>query len=175
VRARTISQEVLVAEGPIVAIGAGDIASLKQASLSTARKRIRICTHPDTNDRLHEMLIVHAAGAYVRPHKHEGKSESMHVLEGEADVVFFDDAGALGEVIRLGPYDSPHRFYYRINTPVFHMLLIESEFLVFHEVTNGPFRREETVFAPWAPDETDPAACEAFMTHVTQSIGRKGR
>ena len=31
------------------------------------------------------MLIVHPAGAYVRPHKHEGKSESTHVVEGDVD------------------------------------------------------------------------------------------
>jgi cupin fold WbuC family metalloprotein len=168
-----LSEEVLVAVGPIVDIGGDDIAELKRASLSTPRKRIRICTHPDTSDLLHEMLIVHAAGAYVRPHKHEGKSESMHVLEGEADVVFFDDAGGVRDVVPLGPYASPRRFYYRVDTPVFHTLLIHSDFLVFHEVTNGPFRREETVFAPWAPEEADAAACEKFLAALEQSLGER--
>jgi cupin fold WbuC family metalloprotein len=171
VRARTLSEEVLVAEGPIVTIGSDDIAELKRASLVTARKRIRICTHTDTDDLLHEMLIVHAAGAYVRPHKHEGKSESMHVLEGEADVVFFDDEGSVREVVQLGAYGSARRFYYRVDTPVFHTLLIHSDFLVFHEVTNGPFRREETAFAPWAPEEDDEAECLAFQQRLVQSIG----
>lgn len=171
-RARTLSEEVLVAEGPIVAIGADDIEELKRASLSTARRRIRVCTHPGDDDRLHEMLIVHAAGAYVRPHKHVGKSESMHVLEGEADVVFFDDGGEVSEVVPLGPYGSPRRFYYRVDTPIFHTLLIHSDFLVFHEVTNGPFRREESVFAPWAPEEADPAACDAFLERLGESISR---
>jgi cupin fold WbuC family metalloprotein len=166
---------VLVAEGPIVEIGSDDIGELKRASLSTPRGRIRICAHPDTDDRLHEMLIVHAAGAYVRPHKHEGKSESLHVLEGDADVVFFDDEGGVRDVVSLGPYGSPRHFYYRLDEPVFHTLLIHSEFLVFHEVTNGPFRREETVFAPWAPEESDPAACEAFVADLAQSIGRPRR
>ena len=174
-RAHTLSEEVLVAEGPIVQIDSDDIAELKRASLSTARKRIRVCTHPDADDRLHEMLIVHAAGAYVRPHRHEGKSESMHVLEGEADIVFFDDEGEVNEVVPLGPYGSPRRFYYRVDTPIFHTLLIHSEFLVFHEVTNGPFRREESVFAPWAPEEADTAACEAFLERLSQSIGGSSR
>jgi cupin fold WbuC family metalloprotein len=175
VRARRLSEEVLVADGPIVELDSEDIAELKRESLTTARRRIRICAHPDADDRLHEMLIVHAAGAYVRPHKHEGKTESVHVLEGQADVVFFDDAGDVREVVRLGPYGAPGHFYVRVDAPVFHTLLIYSAFLVFHEVTNGPFRREETVFAPWAPDEADPAACEAFQHRLAQSIRGPGR
>jgi cupin fold WbuC family metalloprotein len=172
VRAHSLSEEVLVAEGPIVELDTADVDELKRASLATARRRIRICAHPDTEDRLHEMLIVHGSGAYVRPHKHEGKSESTHVVEGEADVIFFDDDGDVSEVFRIGRYGSPHRFYYRIDSPVFHTLLIRSEFLVFHEVTTGPFRREDTVFAPWAPDESDPDACAAFMADLAHRIAR---
>jgi cupin fold WbuC family metalloprotein len=173
VRARTLSEEVLVAEGPIVEVGADDIAELKRASRSTARRRIRICTHRSVDDPLHEMLIVHAAGAYVRPHKHEGKSESMHVLEGEADVVFFDDEGGVRQVVPLGPYGSGRRFYYRVDEPVFHTLLIYSEFLVIHEVTTGPFRREETVFAHWAPEESDGSGCAAFLAELSRRGSRR--
>jgi hypothetical protein len=36
---------------------------------------------------------------------------------------------------------------------------------VFHETTSGPFRREQTVFAPWSPD-ADPAAVAAYLADV---------
>ena len=168
-----LNDEVLVASSPLVQLGRADIEALKQRALGNPRRRIRICAHPDTADRLHEMLIVHTRGAYVRPHKHLQKSESVHIIEGEVNVVFFDDAGAVAEVVRMGDYGSGRKFYYRIGGPRYHTLLITSEFLVFHEVTNGPFRREDTVFAPWAPEEADAAACAAFQQRVAATIGER--
>jgi cupin fold WbuC family metalloprotein len=165
-----ISEEVLQAKGPLVEISRQDIQRLKQQSLATPRQRIRICAHPDVADPLHEMLIVHARGAYVRPHKHLNKSESVHIIEGEVDVVFFDDSGTLTQVVRLAEYGGGRKFYYRVGGPFYHTFLITSEFLVFHEVTNGPFRREDTVFAPWGPEESDPAACLAFQQRVAAAI-----
>jgi cupin fold WbuC family metalloprotein len=168
--ARALNDEVLVANGPLVQLGDDDIAELKRLSTAAPRRRVRICAHPDTGDRLHEMLIVHTAGAYVRPHKHPGKSESVHAIEGEADIVFFDEDGGIREVVKLGPFGSGRRFYYRLDDEVFHTLRFRSEFFVMHEVTNGPFRREDTVFAPWAPEEEDVEAREAFCRDVDERI-----
>lgn len=171
VRLTKLNPEVLVAGDALVQLSRADIEILKQQALANPRHRIRICAHPDPADRLHEMLIVHAQDAYVRPHKHLNKSESVHIIEGEVDVVFFDDAGAVTEVVRLGDYRSSRKFYYRVRIALFHTLLIHSPVLVFHEVTNGPFRREDTVFAPWAPEERDAPACAAFRQRVASSIG----
>ena len=167
---RELNDEVLVAEGPVVELVAADIAELKRRASGNRRRRIRICAHADTSDALHEMLIVHMAGAYIRPHKHLGKSESVHVLEGEADVVLFDDEGGIRSLIPIGSYDSTRRFFYRIDEPVFHTLLVTSEFLVMHEVTNGPFRREETVFAPWSPDDGDAAEADAYRRRLGEAV-----
>lgn len=167
------SDEVLVAVSPIVRLGAEEIRVLKERALRNPRQRIRICAHKDTTDPLHEMLIVHTSDTYVRPHKHFGKSESFHVIEGTVDVVIFNDAGAISEVICMGDYASGRRFYYRIDKPVYHTLLITSPILVFHEVTNGPFRREETVFAPWAPEDGDLAGREAFLKRVRAAMERR--
>jgi len=173
VRAHQLNEEVLVADGPLVELVADDIAELKERALGNARRRIRICAHPDADASVHEMLIVHTRGAYVRPHKHLGKSESVHVLEGEADVVLFDDAGGVDAVVPIGAYDSGRRFFYRLDAPVFHTFLIGGEFLVMHEVTKGPFRREDTVFAPWSPAEDDAAAADAFQRELAATIGSR--
>jgi cupin fold WbuC family metalloprotein len=168
---RRLSEEVLVAEGSPFGLEPADVDELKRLAAATARRRIRVCAHPGPDDPLHEMLIVHAADAYVRPHKHVGKSESLHVVEGEADAVFFDDEGNLVEAVPLGT--APGRtFYYRIQAPLFHTLLVASDFFVFHEVTNGPFRREETVFAPWSPEEDDVLAADDFRRRVRELAGR---
>jgi cupin fold WbuC family metalloprotein len=158
--------EVLYAESPLVTLSRPDIEWLKQRALKNPRKRIRICTHPDSGDRLHEMLIVHMRDTYVRPHKHLNKSESFHVISGEVDVVLFRDAGAVDAVIPMGEYGSGKRFYYRLNHERYHTLLIRSDVLVFHEVTNGPFRREDMAFAPWAPEEEESEKRAALLTRI---------
>jgi cupin fold WbuC family metalloprotein len=151
-RTRRESDEVLYPDEPIVVVGPADIEELK-AEANESRRRIRLCTHRDVADRVHEMLIVHERGTYVRPHKHLGKSESFHVIEGLCCVVLFDDAGQVLRVVKLGDHASGRPFYYRISDPNFHTLLIESEMLVFHETTAGPFKPAETVFAHWAPED----------------------
>ena len=147
----------------MVVVRKADVASLTAAAGETSRHRMRLCAHRDVLDRVHEMLIVHERGAYVRPHKHIAKSESFHVIDGRAEVVIFSDAGVPTEVISIGDYASGQTFFYRIDLPLFHSVLIRSEVLVFHETTRGPFDRAETVFADWAPDEGDPVAVAAFL------------
>jgi cupin fold WbuC family metalloprotein len=172
------NKEVFYADEQIVKVGWQDIEFLKERVGDTERKRIRLCAHKGVDDKLQEMFIVLAKGTYIRPHKHLNKAESLHVIEGSADVVFFDEAGAITDTIRLGEYSSGHRFYYRVTEPVYHTLLVHSKVLVFHEATLGPFLRSDTVFAPWAPDESDVAATRAFTEQLEQTsadyIARRG-
>jgi cupin fold WbuC family metalloprotein len=133
---------------------------------------MRVCTHRDPGDSLHEMLIVHTKDTYVRPHKHAAKSESFHVIEGEMDVVVFDDHGAVTDVLRLGDYRSGRTFYYRMHEPLFHTLLIRSEVVIFHEITAGPFRPQDTIFAPWEPPPDDVAARAGHVRALEKEILR---
>ena len=48
--------------------------------------------------------------------------------------------------------------------------MIRSDVLVFHETTNGPFDRKDTVFAPWSPEDGDPQGIDAFMTALEEKI-----
>jgi cupin fold WbuC family metalloprotein len=171
-RIKTLNPEVLVTDEPIVQLCHQDVEYLKASAEQNERKRIRLCAHPDIDDLLHEMLIVHAKETYVRPHKHLKKSESVHIIEGLVDVVLFDEEGNIVEVIRMGDYSSGHRFYYRMSGPHYHTLLIQSDVLVFHETTNGPFTREDTIFAPWAPEETDQAARVPFMKRIAKASAK---
>ncbi len=171
---RTISEEVLVADEDIVRVGAANLEQLRGAAAANARRRVRICAHHDPAEPLHEMVIVHMQGVYVRPHKHVGKSESMHVVEGIADVVFFDDKGGVSDVIPVGEAGSGRDFYYRLASPWYHTLVVRSEFFIFHEVTSGPFRREDTVFPPWAPEENDAVAVARFQKRLAAvAVGRQ--
>jgi cupin fold WbuC family metalloprotein len=169
---RKISDEVFIAEDPIVRFGGEDIAFLKRQAQANARKRARICAHKTNDDTLHEMLIAISAASYIRPHKHIGKSESFHIVEGEVDVAVFDESGALVDVIELGAIGSGRKFFYRLSESAFHTLLIRSEFLVLHEVTNGPFDRDRTVQAPFAPREDQIDQARDYMKRVSDAVAR---
>lgn len=157
---REESPEVLVAAGSIVRVAAGEVAIVRARGVRSIRKRARLCAHTSPSDPLHEMIICLARGTYIRPHRHDAKSESFHIIEGELDVVLFEDDGAIREVIRMGPYTSGAVFYYRLSEPVFHSVLVRSPHVLFHETTGGPFDRRATAFAPWSPAEGAPGAEE---------------
>src|SRR5262249_49414681 len=144
-RAKAESAEVRYATDTVVLVGADDVAELKHDAALNPRRRIRLCAHAGVADTLHEMLIVHARECYVRPHKHLGKSESFHVVEGDVDVVLFDEDGAVTDVMAMGAYGSGRPFFYRIATPMFHTLFVRSDVLVFHQATRGTVRRADTV------------------------------
>jgi cupin fold WbuC family metalloprotein len=169
-RTKTESAEVLYADERIVTVDAATIAEMKRGAEQNERRRIRLCAHRGVDDGLHEMLIVHAKGTYVRPHKHVGKSESFHVIEGEVDVVIFHEDGTVADVIQMGPFQTGRPFFYRIADPLFHTLLIRSPVLVFHETTTGPFKRAETVFAPWAPEDAERDAVDRFLTRLNEIV-----
>ena len=168
---KRISNEVLYTDESITKIDQVDIESLKALAAKNARKRIRLCAHPDIQDNLHEMIIVHARDAYVRPHKHIGKSESFHVIEGLLLVVVFDDEGSKIEEIPMGYMNSGQPFYYRLSANLYHTVIPQQDFVVFHEVTKGPFDRLDTVFAPWAPAEDDhPDIQRGFQESIKSPI-----
>lgn len=154
---REISKEVFYTDESLANVGRGEIEFLKARVGHTGHKRIRLCVHKDVEDDLHEMFVVLSKETYIRPAKHIGKAESLHVIEGRADAVFFDEGGRITQVIPLEDYSCGQRFYYRIDQPVYHTLLVRSNHFIFHETTRGPFRRSDTVLAPWAPEEGDAA------------------
>jgi len=44
------------------------------------------------------------------------------------------------------------------------MIIRLSDFIVFHEITNGPFiDKSDNIFAPWSPQEEDVAGIEKFI------------
>ncbi len=166
---KKFNEEVWYTKEEITNISRQDIASLKKMAMVNPRKRIRLCSHRSVEDTVHEMLIIHTKETYVRAHKHLHKSESFHLIEGSVDVLLFDDNGQLRQVVEMGDYSSGKQFYFRMDGPVYHTLIINSDFIVFHETTQGPFVRTDTVFAPWAPEEKDVSTVKIFMDQLKKS------
>ena len=168
-RATKFNEEVLYSADEVVKVDANDIEVLKILAEKNRRRRVRLCVHQDIHDSIHEMLIVHKKNCYVRPHKHLNKTESFHIIEGLVDIILFDENGRINETISMGDYATGRKFFYRLPTSCYHTLLILSEVLVFHEITNGPFKPEESVFAPWAPEENDEDKAFHYMELIASS------
>jgi cupin fold WbuC family metalloprotein len=170
------SDEVYYTTSPLTTLSAEDMAFLKARSAENPRRRVRLCVHHDVSEPVHEMLIVHMSGHYARPHKHVAKSESFHIIEGRLKIFLFDDDGRHSGIVQMSDPGGGAAFYYRLASSTFHSLLVETEYVVFHEVTNGPFNRAETIWAPWAPEETDIEGQAAYLSALgaydERSLGR---
>jgi cupin fold WbuC family metalloprotein len=167
---KEINKEVYFANELIVKVNQSDINNLKELVKSNKRKRIRLCAHDNIKNNIHEMIIVLSKGTYIRPHKHQGKSESFHIIEGLIDVVIFDEVGSIKDVVNMGDFYSGKTFFYRLSAPYYHTPIIRSSFAIFHETVNGPFYRSDNFEAPWAPDEVDLASQKIFLEMIIGSI-----
>ena len=52
------------------------------------------------------------------------------------------------------------------------MLIVRSEFFVFHEVTKGPFDRSSTVQPNWAPEENSQQEVSDFLDEIEKVIDK---
>jgi len=163
---KKINDEVLYPKEGFVSLKNADMAFLKAQASKNPRKRIRLCAHQNTDDKIHEMFIVHGKDAYVRPHRHLNKTESFYLMEGEADALFFNEAGQVVRRIEMGALGSGKQFYYRLSEPVYHSLIIKSPAITFFEVTSGPFDLKDTEFPAWAPDGKDEARAKQYMSRL---------
>ena len=153
----------------LLSIGDDDITYLQKLAELNPRKRARFCTHQTVEDEVHEMIIFHCKGAYVRPHKHLKKTESFHLVKGRADVLIFNGVGDLQNVLELGEYSSKKLFYYRVPASCYHRQIFRED-TVFHEVTKGPFQKKDTVSAGWAPDENDLNLVKKYINELNEKV-----
>lgn len=166
------NEEVLyLKQHGFVEISKKDIDHLRQVADNNPRQRARYCTHSSVDDEVHEMIIYHKKGTYVRPHKHIGKTESFHLIVGEADVVIFDEEGNVENVLSLGVFESGKSFYYRVPEAVYHSQVLREDTL-FHEATKGPFDKNDNVCPSWAPAEGEPHLVKEYLKKLNLKVKR---
>lgn len=143
--------EVFTHSDPIVEVGPRWVEHLKAQAASSPLRRARLCMHRDHAEAIQEMVIALCQDALFRPHRHHAKSESFHVIEGEFYILVFDANGKVVRGVRLAPPGSGHSFAYRMCAPTWHAIVPITPFVVFHETTQGPFKKDEAQFPSWAP------------------------
>ena len=119
-------------------------------------KKIRLCFHSSLEDKVHQMLIFHKKGYYIRPHKVNNRIETGLILNGECDLILFNKNGIFNKVVKLGSYNNKKNraFFYIIPKNTFHTLIIHKD-LIFLETTEGPFIKKDVTMANWAPSADD--------------------
>lgn len=160
------NSEIFYSKKKVEFINHKHINFLKRIVKFTKRKRARICMHNNDKSKLHEMIIILSKDSYIRPHKHLNKAESLHVIEGAADVIFFDDRGKVLKKERLGGKSKNANFYYRVSSSTFHTFKIRSKYFIFHESTQGPFIKNKTKYADWSPTENDILKAKNFIKSI---------
>lgn len=130
--------------------------------------KARLLLHRDPSATLHEMLIVHAAGRYIRPHRNDASAKSYLVVAGLMRVIWFEPEGHPAGQTTLGAPGSGLDFMLRFDAPVFHTLLPMTETVVFIETILGPHRA--TTYARWAP-EPGAAEAERYFEELRRDTG----
>lgn len=168
------SGDVFYATDAVTTIGTDDIAFLKQAASGSKNRRARLCLHDSPESVHQQMLIAVHRDSYLRPHYHVGKTETYHVVEGSALIVFFTDDGSPETFVEIGAVSAPTNVSYRVQPLVTHTFLIRSEWVVYWEVTQGPFDTSKTKFPDWSPAADDIAGVERLRRAIETRAAATG-
>ena len=169
-RLRKINEEVYTVSDNIASLDRQTIRKLKAVSKTNSKKRTRINIHHSLSEPVHEMFIVHKKITYIRPHKHLKKKESLHILEGEATIVFFDEKGRIIKVMPMGNYTSGKIFYYKLPSSIYHSMIIKTDYLICQETAKGPFVKSDKYNAPWSPEENDTKAIKKYIKILSTNV-----
>lgn len=156
---------VFLTDGPISVINKQHMEMLVEDAQNAPLKRSRICLHKDQDDPVQEMIIAILNDSFIAPHKHLGKSESFHAIQGTGEIYFFDDAGNIKDMITLGE-NTANGFCYRLSAPVFHTVISAGPVFVVHEILNGPFCVSATQIAPFAPNPENDKSLAEFKNRL---------
>ena len=148
---------------PICVVGPAEIALAKRRAAAAPLGRYRICLHGDPTEPVQEMVIVSRRGSYGRPHRHAATT-SFVALDGEAELLVFDEGGSLTRRVSLHPQDPSSARCARLAPGVWHTLRPLTESVVVFETLGSAFDpATSNEWAPFAPSEDDPAAGRAWL------------
>ena len=155
---------------PVQEISATLFDEVADKAARSPRRRMNHNFHASASDNPHRFLNVLLRGTYIRPHRHldPPKAESFIVLEGQADLITFDESGNITRRYRLGGDASGGRLWGVDLTPgVWHTIVARTDRVVCFEVKPGPWEpASDKEFASWAPAENEkhvPEYLEALL------------
>ena len=147
------------------------IEGLKTKAILSPQKIFRFCLHNNVSSALQQMIVVMHKDTLFSPHRHPAnKIESIHLIEGEMDVVFFSDGGEIQKIVKLSHNSVGSAFLYRIEDRQWHLPISLTEWVVFHEIYTGPYDKSLDVeFAPFAPSPFNKKLLRSYYDSLLNS------
>ena len=134
---------------------------LTAKAAASERQRVHYNIHSGPADLVQRFIVVALRDSYFRPHRHGARAELALVLEGELDVVTFDDSGKLTARCAIGP--SAANLAYEAQPASWHTIVVKSASAAFLEIKQGPYDpATASQYADWAPAE-GAAAVRAYQ------------
>ncbi len=97
--------------------------------------RPRVNLHDSPHDPVQKMVYVMRQGEERKPHAN-ARELTQIVLEGDGDLIIYDDTGEEVERYHIGPAAI---FCYTLPPGTYHTKQVHSELMVFFEVMKGPY------------------------------------
>ena len=150
IKVKKESNKVLYTNENLITLSGKDLNFLKKLAKKNDDKSIRLCTHKNKRSNVHEMIIIQPKNYKCKIHMHPKNAEAMTVIKGLVDVVIYNKRGKIKKIIKMGDINSKKVFYYKIPKKIFHKLVIKSSYIIFYEVSKGPFTHKKNLYPKWA-------------------------
>ena len=144
----------------IKTISAENLNTLTSKAAQAARLRAHQNVHENLNSPVQRLFIATEPATYMRPHRHAEahKWEFFVVLEGQIDLLVFDDTGHL---IQRIPMSRTTTRAVEISPNTWHAYVCMQPGTLALEVKEGAYLpTAEHDFAPWAPPENTAGVAE---------------
>lgn len=143
-----VSSTVFRSSRQLVTVDKSQLVPLFEAAHTSSLKRARLCCHTGPEEKLQEMFIVLAREVDIEESMHLRKDESLTVISGAGNYIFPNEDGTVRDHARLASFDQARNkldnFFVRINRYLPHKITVDSDFLLIHEATTGPFLKSDT-------------------------------
>jgi cupin fold WbuC family metalloprotein len=135
-------------------VGSEQLARLLETAAVSTRKRSHLLLHADQQDQVQRLLIGIEPESYVRPHVHSQQWEMIVLLRGRFDFLIFNPQAELVQRLAMS-----------VASPV-------------AQIPRGTWHSGVALapeFAPWAPEEGEPASSAFVHWAAGASLGSKWR
>ena len=113
------------------------LTTLEAEAQSTPRLRANRLLHASPNDKVQKMVDVLLPGTEMPIHRHLNTAETLIILKGEIDIVYYDDKGNETDSVKL----SSQCGNYVIDIPIGQWHTVQVTMAVaLMEIKEGPYR-----------------------------------
>ena len=117
---------------------------LKKISKKNNNCNLRICLHKKKKDKLQNMIVLLNIDSMskFRIHKHKFKDEIYQILDGKLKFLIFKKKKISKKII----LQKNRNILLRLNKDYYHQTLPLTKIVIFHEIRQGPFLKNDSIF-----------------------------